>query len=77
MTRATFACDAVTLALKYQSEGIDPVEFVGDLLFHKNSSTTEAYIRHVKKQPIKAALANEFTRVFLGVLNQKKTLPYA
>lgn len=77
MSRATFACDAVTMALKYQSEGIDPVEFVGDLLFHKNRSTTEAYIRYVKKQPIKAALANEFTRVFLGVLNQKKTLPHA
>lgn len=69
MTRATFACDVVTLALQYQSEGIDPIEFVKDLLFHKNRSTAEVYIKYVQKQPIKTELSNEFTRAFLGLMN--------
>lgn len=64
MTRATFACEVMRLAL--QVDGIDPVAVVGDMLFHTHRRTTEAYLRYLKKQPIKAEVANEFTKVFLG-----------
>lgn len=70
MTRATFACEAMRLAL--QIEGIDPIEVVGDMLFHVNRRTTEAYVKYLKKQPIKAAIANEFTRTFLGRMSAEK-----
>jgi Site-specific recombinase XerD len=69
-SRVTFACDAVGIA--NEVEGIDPVEVVGDMLFQKNRATTEAYIKYVKKQPVKAAVANEFTKVFLGILERRK-----
>jgi integrase len=64
MTRATFACDVMRIAL--QVEGIDAVAVVGDMLFHANRRTTEAYVHYLKTQPIKADVANAFTEVFLG-----------
>lgn len=66
MTRATFACEVMRLAL--QIEGIDPVAVVGDMLFHTNRRTTEAYVHYLKKQPIKSEIANEFTKVFFGCM---------
>ena len=70
MTRPTFACDVMQLAL--QIEGIDPIEVVGQMLFQSDRKTTEAYVKYIKKQPIKAQVANEFTRMFLG--HMKRTL---
>jgi Phage integrase family. len=68
MTRATFACDVMRLAL--QIEGIDPVAVVGAMLFHTHRRTTEAYVHYLKTQPIKADVANAFTKVFLGAMKR-------
>lgn len=67
-TRVTFGCDAARLAMN--TPGLDPVTFVGQLLFHSNRATTERYIAYELKRPVKSELADRYTREFLGLMTR-------
>lgn len=66
-SRATFATAVAETAIKL-GDSINAVAMVRDLLCHKNEATSLKYIKFVKQSPIKAEIANEFTRQFLGTV---------
>lgn len=73
-SRATFATAVAEIAIK-MGGAINAVALVRELLLHKDEATSLRYIKFVEKTPIKAELANEFTRLFLGLrVLQRETL---
>jgi hypothetical protein len=45
---------------------------VKEALLHKDESTTLKYIKFVQHSPIKEAIANEFTKAFMGIFTAVK-----
>ncbi|AXQ50650.1 site-specific integrase (plasmid) [Stenotrophomonas rhizophila] len=70
-TRCTFATELARLAIA-AGGGIHAVAIVKDALLHKHESTSLKYIKFVEKTPIKEALANNFTKAFLGIISGKQ-----
>ncbi len=66
-TRATFGTELMAMALQKASVRA-AIAFVRDAMFHKHESTTFRYVKFIQESPIKAALADEFTRFFMGVI---------
>ncbi|WP_259537294.1 site-specific integrase [Pseudomonas sp. HD6515] len=64
-TRCTFATDLARLAIK-AGGAIHAIAIVKDALLHADEKTTLKYIKFVEKSPIKASIANEFTRAFFN-----------
>lgn len=69
-TRATFGTTVAEIAIRIGG-AINAIALVKDLLLHKHEATTLQYIKFVQRQPIKEALANEFSRDFMGSLSQR------
>lgn len=65
-TRATFATAVADMAIK-TAGAINAIALVKDLLLHKHEATSLRYIKFIQKASIKKELANEFTRLFLGL----------
>jgi integrase len=66
-TRATFGTWLMEVALRV-AETKAAVAFVKDAMLHKNEKTTFLYVRFHEQAPVKAAVANEFSAVFTGVV---------
>ncbi len=64
-TRCTFATELARLAVQ-AGGAIHAIAIVKDALLHKDESTAIKYIKFIEKNPIKIALANEFTRSFFN-----------
>lgn len=71
-SRATFATAVADIAIKL-GNAVNAVAMVRDLLCHKDEATALKYIKFVEQSPIKAELANEFTRQFLGTIANRRT----
>lgn len=70
-TRCTFATELARLAVA-AGGGIHAVAIVKDALLHKHESTSLKYIKFIERTPIKQALANNFTKEFLGILSAQQ-----
>lgn len=68
-TRATFGTWLMGVALRVAGTKA-AVAFVKDAMLHKDEKTTFLYVRFHEEAPVKAAVANEFSAVFSGVLNR-------
>lgn len=69
-SRATFATGVADLAIKTVGP-VNAVAIVKDLLLHKDEATSLKYIKFVQKNPLKASLANQFSRAFMGSLVER------
>lgn len=69
-SRCTFATELARLSIRVGGS-IYAVAIVREALLHRHESTSLKYIRFVEKTPIKEEMSNEFTREFLGVLNER------
>ncbi|MBA6100320.1 MULTISPECIES: site-specific integrase [Pseudomonas] len=65
-TRATFATQLATALLPLVGVA-GTVGLVREAMLHRDESTTLKYIKFVQQSPIKEAIANEFTKAFMGV----------
>jgi integrase len=68
-TRATFGTWLMEVALRVAGTKA-AVAFVRDAMLHKDEKTTFLYVRFREQAPVKAAVANEFSAVFSGVVNR-------
>lgn len=68
-TRATFGTWLMEVALRVAGTKA-AVAFVRDAMLHKDEKTTFLYVRFHEQSPVKAAVANEFSAVFSGVVNR-------
>lgn len=68
-TRATFGTWLMGVALRVAGTKA-AVAFVKDAMLHKDEKTTFLYVRFHEEAPVKAAVANEFSAVFSGVVNR-------
>jgi integrase len=68
-TRATFGTWLMEVALRVAGTKA-AVAFVKDAMLHKDEKTTFLYVRFHEQTPVKAAVANEFSAVFSGVVNR-------
>lgn len=68
-TRATFGTWLMGVALRVAGTKA-AVAFVRDAMLHKDERTTFLYVRFHEEAPVKAAVANEFSAVFTGVVNR-------
>jgi len=66
-TRATFGTWLMEVALRVAGTKA-AVAFVKDAMLHKDEKTTFLYVRFHEKAPVKAAVANEFSAVFTGIV---------
>lgn len=66
-SRATFGTTVAALAIQAGGQ-INSVALVKQLLLQKSEETALKYIKFIEKAPIKAALANEFTKEFFSGL---------
>ncbi|WP_256349486.1 site-specific integrase [Pseudomonas gingeri] len=66
-TRCTFATELARAALKYLNVG-DAIALVKGALLHKDEKTTLGYIKFIESNAEMGALANEFTKKFLGII---------
>lgn len=67
-TRATFGTSLTALLLSQPgTTEKDVLSLVSNLMLHKDVSTTLKYVKFVQQSPLKAAVANEFSKVFLGL----------
>lgn len=66
-TRATFGTWLMEVALRVAGTKA-AVAFVKDAMLHKDEKTTFLYVRFHEQAPVKAAVANEFSAVFTGVV---------
>ncbi|XSS63191.1 tyrosine-type recombinase/integrase [Pseudomonas sp. B11] len=66
-TRCTFATELARAALKYLTVS-DAITLVKGALLHKDEKTTLGYIKFIESHAEMSALANEFTRKFLGTI---------
>ncbi|VVM71851.1 hypothetical protein PS673_01817 [Pseudomonas fluorescens] len=64
-TRCTYATELARILIPV-SGPINALAIVKDALLHRDEATTLRYIKFVEKTPAKVAMANEFTRAFLG-----------
>lgn len=72
MTRATFGTSLTAVLLSNPDAIVkDVLELVRTLMLHKDISMTLKYIKFVQQSPMKAALANEFSAVFLGLSTRR------
>lgn len=65
-TRATFATQLAVLLLPIAGVK-STLAMIKDALLHKDEATTLKYIKFVQSSPMKEAIANEFTKVFMGL----------
>jgi integrase len=70
-TRATFATQ-LTVTLLPIAGVAGTLAMVKEALLHKDESTTLKYIKFVQHSPIKEAIANEFTKAFMGIFTAVK-----
>ena len=68
-TRATFGTWLMEVALRVASTKA-AVAFVRDAMLHKDEKTTFLYVRFHEEGPVKAAMANEFSAVFSGLVKR-------
>lgn len=68
-TRATFGTWLMEVALRVAGAKA-AVAFVKDAMLHKDEKTTFLYVRFHEQTPVKVAVANEFSKVFSGVVNR-------
>jgi len=68
-TRATFGTWLMEVALRVAGTKA-AVAFVKDAMLHKDERTTFLYVRFHERTPVKAAVANEFSAIFSGVVNR-------
>lgn len=71
-TRCTFATNVADIAIRAGVGAVNALEMVRDLCLHKDESTSLKYIKFAKKNPAKAALSNEFSRLFLGIARRQE-----
>ncbi|AGN83482.1 hypothetical protein L483_31380 [Pseudomonas putida H8234] len=64
-TRSTYATELARILIPV-SGPINALAIIKEALLHKDEATTLKYIRFVEKTPAKIAMANEFTKAFLG-----------
>lgn len=68
MTRATFGTWLTSLLLSMEGSTEKAVlEFVKDVMLHKDVGTTLLYIKFLKETKMKIHVANEFSHAFLGL----------
>ncbi|MGP5479946.1 tyrosine-type recombinase/integrase [Pseudomonas helleri] len=65
-TRATFATQLATALLPLVGVA-GTLALVKEAMLHRDESTTLKYIKFVQQSPIKEAIANEFTKAFIGI----------
>lgn len=75
-TRCTYATELARLAIS-AGGAIHAVALVKEALLHKHEATALKYIKFVEKSPIKAELANTFTRNFLGLITEREQISNA
>lgn len=68
-TRATFGTWLMSVALTRAPVAV-AVKFVRDAMLHKDDRITLLYVRFQEEEPIKEAIANEFSTAFSGVVNR-------
>ena len=71
-SRATFGTVVADTAVR-QGSAVNAVSMVMDLLLQKDEASALKYIKFVEKKPIKAELANQFTKEFFGTLTKKQS----
>jgi hypothetical protein len=57
------------LALRVAGEAA-AIAFVRDAMLHKDEAVTLRYVRFLQQAPVKAAISNEFTAAFSGIVNR-------
>lgn len=70
-SRATFGTVVAEIAVR-KGKSVNAISMVKDLLLQKDEASAMKYIKFVEKKPIKAELANQFTKEFFGMLRGKK-----
>lgn len=75
-TRATFGTWLMEVALRVAGTKA-AVAFVKDAMLHKDEKTTFLYVRFHEEAPVKAAVANEFSAVFSGIVARDWSQYYA
>ncbi|CAD6531742.1 hypothetical protein LMG27952_02617 [Paraburkholderia hiiakae] len=65
-TRCTFATELARMAIAAGGV-INAIAIVKDALLHGDEATAFRYIKFVQKTPMKAAMADDFTRAFCGI----------
>jgi len=65
-SRCTFATELARLLIPIQGS-IAALALIKEQLLHASEATTLKYIRFVERTPAKVAVANEFTKAFLGL----------
>lgn len=69
-SRATFATQLTSILLPIA--GVAPtLGVVMEAMLHKDEMTTLKYIKFVQRSPMKEAMANEFTKAFMGAIEAK------
>jgi integrase len=72
-TRATFATQVALFAAK-KLDAVAAIALVQDLLLHADESTSEEYIRFNERSELKAEVSNEFSRLLMGVIDQRSPI---
>jgi hypothetical protein len=68
-TRCTYGTRLMELALRVAGEAA-AIAFVRDAMLHKDEAVTLRYVRFLQQAPVKAAISNEFTAAFSGIVNR-------
>lgn len=68
-TRCTYGTRLMELALRVAGEAA-AIAFVRDAMLHKDEAVTLRYVRFLQQAPVKAAISNEFTAAFSGIINR-------
>lgn len=66
-TRATFATEAMRIALKFMSVA-DAIQFVREACLHKDETTTIKYVRFIENNKAMAFAADAFSIAFMGLI---------
>jgi integrase len=68
-TRCTYGTWLMELALRVTTEA-GAIAFVRDAMLHKDERVTLRYVRFHEQSGVKAAISNEFSSMFTGVVNR-------
>ena len=71
-SRCTFATEVAALAIASGDE-VNAISVVKELLLHRDEATSLKYIKFAHQLPVKAAMANEFSKALLGAISARAT----
>lgn len=70
-SRCTFATEVASIAVAAGNK-VNAISIVKEFLLHRREATAFRYIKFVQKTPVKIAVANEFSRALMGVIDRPK-----